>query len=74
MGRRATRALLLAAIVGLAFLLRTTQATEVFVGERVVLAENDPWYHLRRTFLVLEDFPRVASFDPWIDHPRSAPV
>ncbi|MFM7737217.1 MAG: STT3 domain-containing protein [Alphaproteobacteria bacterium] len=74
MGRRATRALLLAAIVGLAFLLRTTQATEVFVGERVVLAENDPWYHLRRTFLVLEDFPRVASFDPWIDHPRGAPV
>ncbi len=74
MGRRASRALLLAAIVALAFVLRTTHATEVFVGTRVVLAENDPWYHLRRVFLVLRDFPRVPSFDPWIDHPHGAPI
>lgn len=74
MGRGAPRALLLAAIVALAFLLRTTQATEVFVGDRVVLAENDPWYHLRRILLSLENLPRVPGFDPWIDHPHGAPV
>lgn len=71
---RVPRALLLAATVAVAFLLRTTHATEVFVGDRVVLAENDPWYHLRRVFLILEDFPRVAGFDPWIDHPNGAPI
>ena len=56
------------------FLLRTTNAATVLLGDRVVLAENDPHYHLRRVLQILADYPHVRSFDPWIDHPRGAPV
>lgn len=77
-GRMRRRALattiLLLALCVLGFLLRTTNAATVFVGDAVVPAENDPYYHLRRIFLILADYPRVPSFDPWIDHPSGAPV
>ena len=56
------------------FLLRTTNAATVLLGDRVVLAENDPQYHLRRVLKILADYPHVPSFDPWIDHPHGAPV
>ena len=67
-------ALALAATCAIGFLLRTTNAATVLLGDRVVLAENDPHYHLRRVLQVLRDYPRVPSFDPWIDHPHGAPV
>jgi len=66
--------LLLVALCALGFLLRTTNAATVFVGDAVVFAENDPYYHLRRVFQILADYPRVPGFDPWIDHPNGAPV
>lgn len=75
MRRRAiVPALLLLAICGAAFVLRTTHAPEVFTGDGVVFAENDPYYHMRRVFQVLADFPRVPAFDRWLDHPVGAPV
>ncbi len=57
-----------------AFVLRTTNAATVLVGGAVVLAENDPYYHMRRVFQILEDYPRVPYFDPALDHPHGAPV
>jgi len=49
MRRAATgTALALAATCAIGFLLRTTNAATVLLGDRVVLAENDPHYHLRR--------------------------
>lgn len=66
--------LVLLALCALGFLLRTTNAATVFVGDTVVPAENDPYYHLRRIGQILEGYPRVPSFDPWIDHPSGAPV
>jgi len=75
MRRRAlATTILLLALCVLGFLLRTTNAATVFVGDAVVPAENDPYYHLRRIFLILADYPRVPSFDPWIDYPTGAPV
>jgi asparagine N-glycosylation enzyme membrane subunit Stt3 len=64
----------LAAICVVGFLLRTTNAATVLLGDHVVLAENDPYYHLRRIFAVLAGYPRVPSFDPWIDFPHGAPI
>ena len=66
--------LLLAAICGVAFVLRTTNAVTVFVGDAVVFAENDPYYHMRRVFQILAAYPTVPAFDPWIDFPHGAPV
>lgn len=67
-------AAILAALCALGFLLRTSNAATVLLGDAVVLAENDPYYHLRRVLLILADYPRVPSFDPWIDHPHGAPI
>src|SRR5690606_40394844 len=58
----------------LGFVLRTGNAATVFVGDAVVLAENDPYYHLRRVVLILADSPHVPLFDPWIDYPHGAPI
>lgn len=58
----------------LGFVLRTGNAATVFVGDAVVLAENDPYYHLRRVVLILADWPHVPLFDPWIDYPHGAPI
>ena len=66
--------LVLAATCVAAFVLRTTNAATVLLGGRVVLAENDPYYHMRRVLAVLADWPRVPSFDAWIDFPQGAPV
>ncbi|MBY0278088.1 hypothetical protein K2Z84_22365 [Candidatus Binatia bacterium] len=66
--------LALAASCVVGFLLRTTNAATVLLGDRVVLAENDPYYHMRRVFAVLASFPHVPAFDPWIDFPHGAPV
>jgi len=75
MPRRAlATTLVLLALCALGFLLRTTNAAVVFVGDAVVPAENDPYYHLRRVLQILGDYPNVPSFDPWIDYPSGAPV
>ena len=66
--------LVLAAICVAGFVLRTTNAATVLLGYGVVLAENDPYYHLRRVLMILADWPHVPSFDPWIDFPHGAPV
>lgn len=66
--------LALAAICVVGFLLRTTNAATVLLGDRVVLAENDPHYHMRRVFAALAAFPHVPAFDAWIDFPHGAPV
>lgn len=74
--RRSALAISLALLVvcAVAFVLRTTNAATVLVGDAVVLAENDPYYHMRRVFQILEDYPRVPYFDAALDHPRGAPV
>jgi dolichyl-diphosphooligosaccharide--protein glycosyltransferase len=66
--------LVLAAICVAGFVLRTTNAATVLLGYGVVLAENDPYYHMRRVLMILADWPHVPSFDPWIDFPHGAPV
>ncbi|MEW6271612.1 MAG: STT3 domain-containing protein, partial [Thermodesulfobacteriota bacterium] len=66
--------LVLLALGALGFLLRTGNAATVFPGDAVVFAENDPYYHMRRVFLILAGYPRVPLFDPWIDFPHGAPV
>lgn len=65
----------LAATCVVGFVLRTTNAATVLLGDRVVLAENDPYYHMRRVLTALADWPRVPwSYDRWIDFPYGAPV
>lgn len=62
----------MAALVVLGFLLRTTNAVDVFVGDSVVFAGNDPYYQAHRVFQALAAYPWVPLIDPLLDHPHGA--
>jgi dolichyl-diphosphooligosaccharide--protein glycosyltransferase len=55
-----------------AVLLRLRNFREVLVGNRVLLGFDDPYYHLRRVILTLQHFPRVNSFDYYLNFPDGA--
>jgi len=44
----------------------------VFEGGRVVLFENDSFYHLRRIVYSLVHFPEALRFDPYLHFPEGA--
>lgn len=60
------------ALVVLGFLLRTTNAADVFVGGAVVYPGNDPYYQAHRVFQALASYPWVPLVDPLLDHPYGA--
>ncbi|MDG2308202.1 MAG: STT3 domain-containing protein [Candidatus Binatia bacterium] len=69
---RAKRVLWMAALVVLGFLLRTTNAADVFVDGSVVFPGNDPYYQAHRVFQALAAYPWVPLVDPLLDHPYGA--
>lgn len=71
-GDRAKRALWMAALVVLGFLLRTTNAADVFVGDAVVFPGNDPYYQVHRVFQALDAYPGIPLTDAQLDHPFGA--
>jgi dolichyl-diphosphooligosaccharide--protein glycosyltransferase len=56
----------------LAVVLRMTNFYGVFVENKVFLSSTDPYYHLRRIQLTLENFPHVPDFDPYLNFPNGA--
>ncbi|MBI4853838.1 MAG: hypothetical protein HY819_18745 [Acidobacteria bacterium] len=56
----------------LAFILRITNFYGVFIDGKVFLSSTDPYYHLRRTLLTLNNFPYVPDFDPYLNFPIGA--
>ncbi len=67
-------ALALAALLGLAWVARTSNRAQVFTADGVVLGEFDPYYHVWRVFQTLRDYPHVPVFDPAINTPKGAVV
>jgi dolichyl-diphosphooligosaccharide--protein glycosyltransferase len=73
-GRAISTAGLAAALV-VAFGLRALGFEEVFLEDGTVVFQlGDAFYHARRALLTFLDFPRVPSFDPWLNHPHGAPI
>lgn len=62
----------MAGLVGLGFLVRTTNAPEVFVGGGVVFPGNDPYFQAHRVFQALASYPWLPLTDPLLDHPHGA--
>jgi asparagine N-glycosylation enzyme membrane subunit Stt3 len=56
----------------LAILWRCQNWAGVFYGKEVFLYSTDPYYHLRRVCLTLQNFPHVPDIDPFLNFPDSA--
>lgn len=65
------RALLVYAV---AVILRFRNLREVLVGDRVLFGFDDSYYHLRRVYLTLQHFPKVPSFDYYLNFPSGAVI
>jgi asparagine N-glycosylation enzyme membrane subunit Stt3 len=62
-------------IAALALGARTLGFSDVFPSEgEVVLRIDDASYHARRVVYGVENFPRVLSFDPYLNFPDGARV
>ena len=54
---------------------RSAGFERVFLEDRTVVLEiADAQYHARRARWTLENYPRILSFDPYINYPHGAPV
>lgn len=64
-----------AALVLAAAALRLLTWEQVFTPDGVrFLFDSDTHYHVLRAERALHDFPRVATFDPWMNYPRGADI
>jgi hypothetical protein len=67
--------LLLIGIMGLAFAIRSIGVEDVLGDPSgVILNVDDGAYHARRVLWGVANFPRVLTFDPYLNYPSGAPV
>ncbi len=62
-------AILLSAALLLGFAIRMLPLAYSIVGGRVIFAEFDPYYHMRRIVETVGHFPFVNSFDSYVNYP-----
>lgn len=68
-GLRFARVFTPLALFALAFFVRCLPIQSIFLRERILFADNDAYYHMRRIAYSIEHFPNSLSFDPYINHP-----
>ena len=73
-GRRWPWELLALGIALVAVLVRCLPWEHIFSSDPVVLLGTDPYYHLRRAWMLVEHFPAVTTFDAYLSFPAGAPV
>ena len=64
----------LAAIVAAGTILRFSTWSSVFSGGRVFIDEPDGYYHLRRAWMAMQNWPHVPQFDSWLNAPYGGRV
>ena len=57
-------------VIAFAFLNRVRNYSDFVVDGEVLYSGNDPWYHMRSTEYVVENFPETMPFDPWTFFPQ----
>ena len=60
---------LLAVVFAYMVWIRTLPYSDVVSEEGVTFSANDPWYHIRVTEYLVENYPSVPPFDPWTNFP-----
>ena len=61
--------LFLAGILALALVIRMLPILYSIVNGRVIFAEFDPYYHMRRIVYSVDHFPFVNSYDSYVNYP-----
>jgi dolichyl-diphosphooligosaccharide--protein glycosyltransferase len=67
-------AILAGLLVGLALLLRCSNWNEMTADGLTWVFLDDPPYHLRRALMTLQEWPRVPTFDPFLNFPHGGHV
>jgi len=49
--------------------IRTLPYSDAFSEDRLLFSANDPWYHIRTTEYLVENYPATFPFDPWTYFP-----
>ena len=57
-------------VVGFALWNRVRNYSNFIVDGEVLYSGNDPWYHMRSTEYVIQNFPETMPFDPWTNFPH----
>jgi len=57
-------------VVAFAFLNRVRNYSNFIVDGEILYSGNDPWYHMRSTEYVINNFPETMPFDPWTFFPH----
>jgi dolichyl-diphosphooligosaccharide--protein glycosyltransferase len=60
---------LLAVVFAYMVWIRTLPYSDVVSEEGVTFSANDPWYHIRVTEYLVENYPSVPPYDPWTYFP-----
>jgi asparagine N-glycosylation enzyme membrane subunit Stt3 len=74
MDRRLGQCAVLAGLAVLAFGVRCLNYKGVFAGPDVIFYGVDPYGHMRRIMLTVLHFPRVPTFDYFLDYPSGAKI
>jgi dolichyl-diphosphooligosaccharide--protein glycosyltransferase len=75
MKRRALEWLAVGGIAIAGLLLRLANFSSVFPGDgRVIFSGQDPYYHMRRIFMILWEYPAVPSWDGLMNFPHGATI
>ncbi|ERH09825.1 MAG: putative membrane protein required for N-linked glycosylation [halophilic archaeon J07HX64] len=60
----------LLAVIGFALWNRVRNYSNFIVNDEILYTGNDPWYHMRSTEYVINNFPETMPFDPWTFFPQ----
>ncbi|VAX21720.1 hypothetical protein MNBD_NITROSPINAE03-1891, partial [hydrothermal vent metagenome] len=68
------RALYIGGLIVVGVAIRASNYSEVFADGKIIFPGFDPYYHMRRIFQTIHDFPFVPYFDSSMNYPHGASV
>jgi len=68
------RACYLSVLIVVGVAIRCSNYSEVFAEGKIIFPGFDPYYHMRRIFQIIGDFPFVPYFDSYMNYPHGAAI
>lgn len=68
------RVFYLCGLIAVGVAIRSSNYSEVFADGKIIFPGFDPYYHVRRIFQIINDFPFVPYFDSFMNYPHGAAI